>query len=138
MADKQSLSQRLEDFRPTKTLLFWSCAGCVLATLIVGFSWGGWVTGGTAQEMTSRAAADARSELAAAICVHRFANSADVSATLASLKKADSWKRDRFIEEGGWATLPGVKEPVAGAAGLCAEQLLDAKLPLAKAAGKSG
>ena len=48
MTDGQSLSQRFADYRPSKTVLFWSCAGCVAATMIIGFTWGGWVTGGTA------------------------------------------------------------------------------------------
>ena len=47
----QSLSQRFQQYRPSKTALFWSCGGCVVLATIVGFSWGGWTTGGTAREM---------------------------------------------------------------------------------------
>ena len=31
----------------------------VVATLIIGFNWGGWVTGGTAKEMTQKSASTA-------------------------------------------------------------------------------
>ena len=47
----KSIQQRWNDLQPSKTMLFWSCAGSVAVALLVGFTWGGWVTGGTAQEM---------------------------------------------------------------------------------------
>ena len=53
----QSLSQRFQQYRPSKTALFWSCAGCVVVATVVGFSWGGWTTGGSAQDMADKAAA---------------------------------------------------------------------------------
>jgi hypothetical protein len=58
---------------PAKALLLLSFVACVLgtiivgitgggvATVIVGFGWGGWVTGGTATQIANRAAARARS-----------------------------------------------------------------------------
>ena len=137
MADKPSISRRWANYRASKAVVVWACAGSVLATLIVGFGWGGWVKGGTAQEMATKAAADARAELAAAVCIHQFAKGTMATSQLALLQGVESWKRDSFIEEGGWVTLPGVERPVAGAANLCAQQLLDAKLP-AKPAGTSG
>jgi hypothetical protein len=134
MAEKLSLSRRWEDFRPTKTAVFWSCVGSIVATMVVGFTWGGWVKGGTAQDMASTAATAARAELVAAVCLHSFSNGPDATTKLASLKGTDSWRRDTFIEEGGWVTMPGGTKPVAGAARLCAQQLIDAKPP-AKVSG---
>jgi hypothetical protein len=137
MEGKPSVSRRWRDYRASKAVLIWSCAASIVVTMIVGFSWGGWVRGGTAQDMATKAAAEARTELAAAVCLHKFVNGPNATAQLASLKGTDSWKRDAFIEEGGWVTLPGVEKSVTGAASLCAQQLMDAKLP-AKAAGSSG
>src|SRR3546814_985280 len=71
MADGQNISQRWGDFRPSKTMLLWSCVVCIGLTMLLGFTWGGWVTGETAKEMTESAAEDARAELAAAVCVDR-------------------------------------------------------------------
>jgi hypothetical protein len=85
MQERQSFMQRWDQFRPSKTALFWSCVGSVAATIVVGFSLGGWVTGGTAREMTSDAADRARHELAASVCVDRFAAAPDASAQLVSL-----------------------------------------------------
>ena len=67
MTDGQSMSQRFADYRPSKTVLFWSCAGCVVATMILGFTWGGWVTGGTAGELAEDAATQARAQVAATV-----------------------------------------------------------------------
>ena len=40
--------------------------------MIIGFSWGGWVTGGTSQTMAATAGNVARGELASVICVEKF------------------------------------------------------------------
>lgn len=131
----QSLAQRWEQFRPSKTALFWSCVGSVVATIVVGFSLGGWVTGGTAQDMVNKAADGARHELAAAICVDRFAAATDARAQLASLREiTSSYRQRQFVEEGGWATMPGTTKAERQAAALCAEQLVDLELPAAQEA----
>jgi hypothetical protein len=132
-----SYMQRIEDYRPSKSALFWSCALCVVATMIVGFAWGGWVTGGTATAMAKKAADDAGTNLAAAVCVVRFKSDPTHAVQLASLTKIERWDRESFITKGGWATLPGMKEPMTGAADLCAQQLMAAPSPQANAAEAS-
>jgi hypothetical protein len=134
MSTKQSLGQRWESYRPTKTLLFWSCAGCAVATIIVGFTWGGWVTGGKAVSMAEDAASSGRAELAATICVDRFKGATDAPAQLVALKKLDSWSRGGFIEKGGWATMPGKADAGDGAARLCADKLALLDVPTASTA----
>jgi hypothetical protein len=129
MAEKTTLLKRFDDFRPSKGQAFWGCAGCIVATMIIGFTWGGWVTNGTAQAMALKAATGSRAELMAAICVDRFARGTDATANRASLTGTESWKRDDFIKKGGWVTVAGVERPVDGAAELCAKNLLDATLP---------
>lgn len=137
MADKRSLGDRVRDFQPTKTALIWSCAGSVALTLIVGFNWGGWVTGGTAEKMVEAASQQGRAQLAATVCVERFTTAPDAQARLVALKGADYWKREGMVSEGGWATLIGMKEPVSDAAEVCAERLVKFELP-AKAAANAG
>jgi hypothetical protein len=119
-----SVRQRWTNFNATKTQLFWACAACAIATIVVGFAWGGWVTGGTAGHMAAQAATEARAQLAASVCVERFQKGPDATAQLTALKNSDTWKRDTFIEAGGWTTLAGIEKPVAGAAGLCVQQLM--------------
>jgi hypothetical protein len=119
------------EYRPSKAVWFWSCAGCVVLTMIVGFTWGGWVTGGSAEQMAATAREDGRAELAAAVCVEKFLGAPDAAIKLAELKEQSQWQRDGYIEEGGWVTLVGLEEPVEGAADVCAEQLAEMELPAA-------
>jgi hypothetical protein len=128
MAENQGLRDRWESFRPSKTMLFWSCAGCVALTMLVGFAGAGWVTAGTAQEMTEEAVGEARAELAAAVCMDRFMKAPDAQEKLAVLKQTSSWERDDYLEDGGWVTLAGAEQPIDDAASLCANLLMEAGL----------
>lgn len=138
MAEARSLGRRWEEYRPSKALWFWSCVICAAAVPAIGFGAAGWVTQGSATQMASDAADQAQAKLVAGFCVNRFEASADAAAELATLKKTDDWKRDDFITQGGWVTLPGTKQPVADAADLCVQRLMTAKLPPAKTAATSG
>jgi hypothetical protein len=105
---RPSLSQRLEAYQPSKIILFWACIAAIVATMVVGFSWGGWVTGSTSRAMATTASDAARGDLATAICVERFNSAPDAAAKLAELKAlSDNYKKRQFVEAGGWATMPG-------------------------------
>lgn len=111
MTDSPNMWQRWTSYRPSKATWFWSCVTCVIATLIVGFSAGGWMTKSSAADMAKTAADGARDKLVAAICVNRFESSPDASTQLAMLKKAAIWDRDYFIQKGGWSPCPAPKTP---------------------------
>jgi len=109
---------------------------------VVGFSWGGWTTGGSAQEMADKAAADARQQLAAVVCVDRFMAAPDVGVQLTALQEiTSSYAQSKFVEEGGWATIVPVsstadrKASAAASAddrktaGLCAAELAKREIP---------
>jgi hypothetical protein len=125
--------QKWRDYKPTKATWLWSCVGAAVLTIIVGFSWGGWVTGGTAQETAENSAEAAVAGLAAKICAFRFLQAPDAGERLAALKDASSWERNSLIEDAGWATFAKMEEPVDGAADLCAQTLASAELPVAQA-----
>ena len=128
-----NLNQRFQEAQPTKTTLFWSCVGSVIVALIVGFTWGGWVTGGTAQEMAEEALEEGQAQVAAAVCVDRFMAAADARTQLASLREIDSsWQQENFVEEGGWVTIAG--EEYDDASEFCADRLLEVELPPAQEA----
>jgi hypothetical protein len=131
MADqrKRSIQQRWHDLQPSKTMLFWSCVGSVVVALVVGFSWGGWVTGGTARDMAEDAGDESRYALASTICVEKFLAAPDAQAQLAELKTIDSSYRQRqFIEEGGWAVMPEKEDAARQASDLCAKVLANLEL----------
>jgi hypothetical protein len=121
---KQSLAQRWEDSQPSKSMLAWACVATAVATMIIGFSWGGWVTGGTSRSLAMAAGDAARSELASVICVEKFMAAPDSAAKLVELKAlTDSYKKREFVETGGWATMPGQKSSDRRAAEGCAVAL---------------
>jgi hypothetical protein len=133
------MQQRWHAYTASKTTLFWTGAGCAIVTMIIGFTAGGWVTGGTAAQMSRAAANGAQAELAATMCVAKFMGSPDAQVQLTALKASNSWGRDTIIEKGGWVALPGVKESVSGAADKCAQRLVETTQPAAAAeAGKKG
>jgi hypothetical protein len=103
-------------------LLQGAVAGAI-ATLVVGFNWGGWVTGGTAKEMTQRSVSSAVVSALSPICVDKFKQSADAAANLTELKKVNSWQQGSFIEKGGWATMPGGDAANSAVAQACATTL---------------
>ena len=50
----------------------WGAVVGAIACTVVGFSWGGWVTGGTSAKTASAAASDAKVAALAPICAERF------------------------------------------------------------------
>jgi hypothetical protein len=122
---KQSLHQRWNDYRPTKEQTLWVGLGCIIATLVIGFGLGGWVTAGTAQKMADEAAATSRHELAAAVCAEDFMRAANARTRLEKLKAVEWYERDELVAAGGWATLPGEKEANSVVAEMCAARLAE-------------
>ena len=104
----------------------WGAAGGAIAAAIIGFSWGGWTTGGKAEAVASMRANDAVVGALAPVCVERFQRAGDASSNHAALKKADSWAQGEFVEKGGWATMPGTGTPdrVTAVAKACAALLV--------------
>jgi hypothetical protein len=101
----------------------WGAAGGAIAVAIVGFTWGGWVTGGTAEKLAKSHAETAVIAALSPLCVEKFRQAADAPANLAAMKKVSSWEQGRFIEKGGWATAPGSTEPNSAVGRACAETL---------------
>jgi hypothetical protein len=138
MQQRRSLSQRFQQYQASKAVLFWACAGSVIVATVVGFHWGGWVTGGSAQKMAEESASQARQQLAAVVCVDRFMAAPDAAVQLTALKAIESsYAQSKFVEDGHWAIImpaSGTTDYKAqaddrGAAGLCAEELVKRELP---------
>jgi hypothetical protein len=104
------------------TYCLWGAAGGAVALAIVGFSWGGWVTGGTAQVMARKEANAAVVKVLTPFCIANFQKSADATDKLVSLKKiSNSWARETFIREGRWAVIG--TDQNSGVVDACAEAL---------------
>lgn len=88
-------------------------------TVIAGFSWGGWVTGGSAEEMASDLANDNVIAALLPVCVDMARTDADRIAKLATIREATNYKRRDAIMEAGWATVPGSDAPNRDLAQAC-------------------
>lgn len=93
-----------------------------LATVVIGFGWGGWTLGSTAKRMAERNAAAAVMAVLAPMCAEKFREDADASANMAELTKVNSWLQSSYIQRGGWATFPGIASPF-GVGQACATAL---------------
>ena len=103
--------------------------GGAAACMIIGFSWGGWVTGGTARKDAAVAARDAVVVALAPICAERFRAQGDAPAKIAELAKANSWERGSVVEKSGYALMPGSKTTDSDVARACAEMLASPPAP---------
>jgi hypothetical protein len=102
----------------------WAAIGGAVLVMIIGFAWGGWVTGGTAQSRAEEMAADAVANRLASICVAQFNQDSEKDQKLKKLKETDTWQRGGYVEKQGWATMPYEKEPDSTVADKCVEQIM--------------
>ena len=99
-----------------------------VASMVIGFSWGGWVTGTTANKLAAERAKTAVLAALTPICVEKFLQNSDAKANLAVLQKISSnWEQGQYLEKGGWATRPGATSSDYQLARACAERLVQAK-----------
>jgi len=110
---------------PVETTPFlWGAGAGAIALAIVGFSWGGWVTGATAERLAGARGDAATVSALAPICVTQFQANPKARASLVALKETKSWEQADYVSKGGWATMPGsTGEPNREVAAACAEAL---------------
>jgi alpha/beta superfamily hydrolase len=98
-----------------------ACGAAALA--VIGFSWGGWVTERTAQQM---AADQSRTDVVAAlspVCEDQAKRDPQMVERVAALKSADTWSRADLVMKNGWATMPGTTEGNRRVANACAGKI---------------
>lgn len=98
--------------------LFGAAIGAI-AVATVGFSWGGWMTGGAAETAASaRSKADVVSALQP-VCLRNAAADPDRVAKLETIRAASAYQRSAAVMAAGWATMPGETEPNRAVAEAC-------------------
>ena len=123
MAQSKGFGRWWSEARPTKTATFWSWVASVVVTMIIGFTWGGWVTGGTAREIAKDMAEEAVAKRLAPICVIQFNQDPGKDQKLKELKETSSYQKSDYVKKQGWAKIPGEKEPDSKVAEECARLL---------------
>ena len=77
----------------------WGAIGGAIAAIIIGFVWGGWVTGGTAGQMEVVSAETAIVLAFTPLCVAKAEQQPE---QLVLLKEESTWSRDDFVIKAGW------------------------------------
>jgi hypothetical protein len=98
--------------------VYGAAIGAVLVG-IVGFTWGGWVTGGTSNE---RARAMSRGDVVAAmvpVCLEQARADPEREAKLDKISTASTYQRRDALMATGWATVPGAEAPDRDIAQAC-------------------
>ena len=98
-----------------------SAVGGAIVLAVVGFNWGGWVTGGTAQKMAEVAASKAVVERLALICVDQFQQDPEKAQKLSELIETTPYQKDNYVSDQGWATMLGDEKPDRNVADACAK-----------------
>jgi hypothetical protein len=118
------LPSMLQGDSPTR-LLQGVVAGAI-ATMFIGFTWGGWALGSTAEKMARDRSDRAVVAALAPVCAARFRALPDAAARQVALDKTESWRRlDEFPKE--LVTLPGETSPSLALADACYTLLQTAK-----------
>ena len=100
--------------------------GGIVVAAIVGFSAGWVVTSGTALESAQAQADKAVIAALTPVCVAQFRTETETEQTthLAALEDESSWQRGDYVEEHGWATMPGAEDPNDEVGRACASELM--------------
>ena len=108
------------------TRLLQGAAVGAVATIVVGFNWGGWSLGSTADKMAREQSEVAVVAALAPVCADKFRALPDAEAKKVALSKVDSWKRaEEFPKE--FVTLPGETYPSSALVTACYALLLAPK-----------
>jgi hypothetical protein len=104
----------------SRTRLLQGIAVGAVASVVIGFSWVGWMRG-SANKLAAARADTAVVAALTPVCVEKFLQNSDAKANLAALQKISTyWEQGDYVVKGGWATGYDL-------ARACAEKLLKAK-----------
>ncbi len=90
---------------------------------IAGFTWGGWVTGGSARDNAMAMSHDNLVAAMVPICLDMAQTDPQRFAKLATIRAAKTYKRRDALMEAGWATVPGAESPNRDIAQACLASL---------------
>ena len=102
--------------------LYGAGAGAI-ALAILGFTWGGWVTGSTARKMADDASGTAVAASLTPYCLERARVDPRSVELLAELQAANGFNRRGIVEKAGWATPLGSEQPDRALALSCEQAL---------------
>ena len=103
----------------------WGVVVGSILTMIVGFSWGGWMTSSTGRQVAMKRADAAVVAALVPICLAQEKADGARETKLGELKAmTSSYQQTNFVMESGWATFPGNDDPNRDVAEACASAML--------------
>lgn len=108
----------------TKPALMGAVAGAI-AISIIGFNWGGWVTSGSASNMSEEVSVAAVATALTPYCIQNSEDDPRFVAVMAELEETSSYQRRGVIEDAGWATPLGAENPDRELAEACLSALTE-------------
>lgn len=103
----------------------WGAIIGAIVAIIIGFGWGGWVLGSTAQKRADTMVEDALVSRLAPMCVAKFNQDVEKDKKFRELTEKSYYEREIYVKKQGWATMPFEKEPDRMIAVVCAEQIMN-------------
>ena len=104
--------------------LFQGLVAGIICTMTIGFGWGGWMLGSTAEKMVEAASETAMVTALAPVCADKFVRAVNTDNGLVpKLAAVSSWERGSHLLKAGWATAPGGAKPDDNVAEACANLL---------------
>jgi hypothetical protein len=92
--------------------VLWGAVGGAALCALIGFTWGGWMTDGSAQMQAAIYAHDTVVTALAPICGERFRTQGDAFTQIATLVRLSAWARGSVVERNGFASMSGSKDPL--------------------------
>lgn len=105
-----------------KPYVLGATSGAVLA-MVVGFTWGGWMTGGDARQMSETMSHDNVIAALVPVCVAKANADSNREAKLKTIRDASSYQQQEAVMNAGWATMPGTEIPSRDLAQACFDAL---------------
>lgn len=105
-----------------KPYVLGATSGAVLA-MVVGFTWGGWMTGGDARQMSETMSHDNVIAALVPVCIAKANADSNREAKLETIRNASSYQQREAVMKAGWATMPGTEIPNRDLAQACFDAL---------------
>ncbi|MCR8723188.1 hypothetical protein [Frigidibacter sp. ROC022] len=102
----------------TKPALLGAGTGAI-ALAILGFNWGGWMTGGSAAALSDSQSMAAVALALTPYCLQNAQSDPQSLAIMTELDAASSYQRRGIVEKAGWATPLGMDKPDRALAEAC-------------------
>ena len=99
-----------------------------IATMVIGFTSGGWYTTNSAERLADERSAVAVVDALVPVCVAQSKLDPDATAKITAMTKmVTSYEQRDFVMKAGWATTSGEESPNGHVATACADVLLKAR-----------